>query len=131
MTVKRRAQLVADVGEQRPALRLVRLEPGGHRVEATGQLADRRHARAGPPDTHRVVADLDPPGRVEQPVEIAAGFLLYGSSLRGFVRARAGRDLDRMLEVTRRVQVGDYTVRVGRRDRVCRRSVSWPEASTR
>ena len=37
---QRRPQLVADVGEQRPALALVGLEPLGHRVEADVQLVD-------------------------------------------------------------------------------------------
>ena len=37
---QRRPQLVADLGEQRPPLAFVGLEPRGHRVEARDQLAD-------------------------------------------------------------------------------------------
>ena len=36
-----RAQLVADVREERPPLFLVRLEPGGHGVEPSRQFPDR------------------------------------------------------------------------------------------
>ena len=44
---QRRPQLVADVRQQAPALLLVRLQPGGHGVEAAGELLDRREVRAG------------------------------------------------------------------------------------
>ena len=68
---QRRPQLVADVREQRAALLLVGLEPGGHRVEAAGELLDRRQVRAGLADPDAVVAVLDPAGRGEHPVEVA------------------------------------------------------------
>ena len=44
---QRRAQLVADVGEQVAALLLVGLQAGGHGVEAAGELLDRREVGAG------------------------------------------------------------------------------------
>ena len=68
---QRRPQLVADVGQQRPPLLLVGLESGGHRVEAAGELLDRREIGAGAAEPDAVVALLDPPGGREHRVEIA------------------------------------------------------------
>ena len=46
---ERRPQLVADVGQERPSLRLIRLEAGDHLVEAAGEIAHRaRPALAAP-----------------------------------------------------------------------------------
>ena len=70
---KRRPQLMADVGEERPAFGLIGLEPAGHRVERPRQLghgarpADRRR------DARGVVARLDRPRRLHQPVQRPAG----------------------------------------------------------
>ena len=70
---ERRPQLVGDVGEEAPALGLVRLEPGGHRVEAAGQLRDRAGTRAAALDARRVVAGLDPRGLLDEGVEDRTG----------------------------------------------------------
>ena len=63
---QRGAQLVADVGQQRAALALVGLEPGGHRVEAAGQLEQLGRPAIRLLDPDRVVAGLDPARRVGQ-----------------------------------------------------------------
>ena len=46
---QRRPELVADVGEQRPPLGLVGLEPGDHRVEAADEVAHRPRPGRGSP----------------------------------------------------------------------------------
>ena len=66
-----RPQLVADVGEQRPSLLLVRFEARGHRVEPAGELLDRGQIRARAANPHAVVAVLDAPGRRQHRVEVA------------------------------------------------------------
>ena len=70
---QRRAQLMADVGQQRAALLLVGLESGRHRVESASQLLDRPQVRSGLTEAHGVVAVLDPTRRSQQPVQIAPG----------------------------------------------------------
>ena len=66
---ERRAQLVADVGEQPPALRLVDLEARRHRVERAAEIAQLARAAVDLRDTRRVVAGLDPPGRLDERVQ--------------------------------------------------------------
>ena len=68
-----RSQLVADVGEERAPLLLVGFESSGHRVEAAGELLDRREVRTGPAEPDAVVAFLNAPGRRQHLVEVASG----------------------------------------------------------
>ena len=70
---ERRPQLVGDVGEERPALGLVGLEPGGHRVEAAGEGADRRRDGPTVSTRARVVAGLDPRRLIDEGVEDRPG----------------------------------------------------------
>jgi hypothetical protein len=66
---ERRPQLVADVGEERPALGLAGLEPAGHRVEAADEVADGPRRAVRDRDPHGVVALFDLLGGDEQRVE--------------------------------------------------------------
>jgi hypothetical protein len=67
---ERVAELVADLGEERPPLRLVGLQAGRHRVERPGEAAELHGSAADLRDADRVVAGLDPAGRID---EIAEG----------------------------------------------------------
>ena len=64
---------MADVGEERPTDRLVRLEPGGHRVEPGDELTDVADPVAWLGDADGVVALLDPAGRLDDLIEDDAG----------------------------------------------------------
>ena len=70
---QRRPELVADLGQQGPSLALVGLEPGGHRVEADDQLADRAEAARLGPDPDVVPALLDRAGGLHEFVERRRG----------------------------------------------------------
>ena len=70
---ERRPELVGDVGEEAPPLGLVRLEPGGHRVEAAGQVADRLGHPIRRLDPRRVVAGLDARRLLDEVVEDGPG----------------------------------------------------------
>ena len=76
--------------------------------------------------TASVLSHLGPVPVVIAAVAIVA---IVGALLRGV--AGAARDLDSMVAATRRVEAGDYGVRLGSRAPTCHRSRSWPAASTR
>ena len=68
---QRRSELVADVGEERAPLALIRVEPLRHRVEVADQRVEGRRAASRGVDADREVAVRDPPGCVGQLIERA------------------------------------------------------------
>ncbi len=69
---QRGPQLVAHVGEELATLALIDLEALDHRVEAAGEIVHRADGLDRGADADRVVAGLDPAGRLDESIELPA-----------------------------------------------------------